>query len=307
MARIFLPTMAAFREDVEIMMGLLEKTVGTSEHEFGLEVIGKHSHFVGAEAAENLGKIQENLMQIARGAHLSVHGFSGIDCYETGSADMRTENGLNLLQTYLRLAQDIRAGYVHIHSAAGYRGDNLSLAEKRRALTQIKQNMLLAQEQSRATCKIGIENPPCPSMGDVETNPEQIWRDHVESLEDCLDIVRETDLKVTLDTCHYACGKKGEINLINAAQDLGNYLTHFHISDVQGVWVPSSARKGGSVWTEGIIPGKGRIGERAFADFFKHVAVSYPNGGICVEVVNKDFKNPIESEESIKRVLNWLK
>lgn len=305
MATILLPTMAAFKGDIETMFSLLEKTV-PQQYKIGLEIIGKPSHFIGEYAEENLNKIKNNLEEIAKGAQIVVHGFSGLDIYETGSADMRTEQGRALLKTYLKLAQDIGAGYVHVHSAAGYRGESNERA-KQKAKEQIRKNMLGIIRETRVTLNVGIENLPCPSMGDVETDPEKIWKDHVESLEDCLSVVQGTDLKVTLDTCHYACGiKEPKINLVKAAKQLDAYLNYLHISDVNGYWIPKMPGREGSAWIEGVIPGNGRIGEEAFAEFFKYIRENKPDIGICIEVSNKDFKNPEESRDSITKVISWL-
>ena len=52
--------MAALREDVEIMMRLLERTV-SPKYEVGFDIVGKDFHFVGKQADEHLGEMKENL------------------------------------------------------------------------------------------------------------------------------------------------------------------------------------------------------------------------------------------------------
>lgn len=125
----------------------------------------------------------------------------------------------------------------------------------------------------------------------------------MDSVEDCLKIVRNTYLEITFDTCHYAAGlspeRDGKIDLVAPAKAIGDYLGFLHISDVSGHW------GNGGVWKEGIIPGDGRIGKTAFKKFFQHIREAHPNIGICVEVANADFSNPRESEEAIKRVIRW--
>ena len=245
--KIVLPTMAVDRKDVNIMMGILERLVG-SRHEIGLEIIGEPVHF---QKEKYLKKIRDNIRSIAEGAFLVVHGFSGPQVYESGIADMRTETGRALLIIYLELAKDIGANYVHIHSSAGYKGDRLSRESslKMEAMDKVRANMLSASGLVKAGCSVGIENLPTPSMGDVEKDPHKIWRDCVDSLEDCIYIVRGTDLKITLDTCHYAINQKGRIDLIKPVRLLSQFLWHFHISDTKGYWMPNR-----STWQEGVIP-----------------------------------------------------
>lgn len=293
MVKIFLPTMAANINDVRTMMDLLEKTVA-GKYPIGLEIIGKPEHF---QKEEYLNQIKENMMSFS--GEIVVHGFSFIQVYESGLANMSTKVGKQLLDTYVALADDIGATYVHVHGGAGYK---ISISDKqsREELEKIRNNLLSV---FRTDIKIGVENVPTPSMGDVEKNPTEVWHDCLESLSDCLIVVHNTGLKITYDTCHYAAGlqEDGEIDLITPLEDLKQYLHHLHISDVVGHWVPNK-----STWTESIIPGNGRIGKKSFENFFSWIKGNCPDIGICVEVVNADFKNPVESEESIKRILKWL-
>jgi hypothetical protein len=63
---------------------------------------------------------------------------------------------------------------------------------------------------------------------------------------------------------------------------------------------------GKEIWTEGIIPGKGRIGTYSFKQFIRYIRDNFPDISICVEVANKDFKNPRESEDALWRIQDWL-
>jgi|GEM_PF-4369952 len=297
--KIVLPTMAVDKEDVNIMLGLLERLVG-GRYEIGLEIIGKPVHF---QEEGYLKQIGDNIRSVAQGAFLVIHGFSGIQVYESGIADMRTEIGRALLITYLELAKDIGANYIHIHSSAGYKGDRLSRKSilKVEAMDKIRVNMISASGLVEAGCPVGIENLPTPSMGDVEKDPHKIWRDCVDSLEDCIYIVRGTDLKITLDTCHYAINQKGRIDLIKPVKRLSQHLWHFHISDTKGYWIPNR-----SLWQEGVVPGNGRIGEESFKELFSYLKENHPDISLCIEVFNKDYRDPVETEESIRRILGWL-
>ncbi len=294
MVKILLPTMAAFKGDVETMFGLLERTVGR-RHQIGLEIIGKLEHF---QNEESLGKMKDNLCAVAKGAHLVVHGFSGLAVYENGVGDMRNENGVRLLENYLRVGEDVGAKYVHVHSGAGYKG-TISERARQEGLDKVKHN--LVECGRKTSIPIGIENLPDPLMGDIEKDPEKMWLDCVESIEDCLHVVSGTSVGVTLDTCHYACNRKGEIDLVEPVEQLGGYFSYLHVSDVSGFYVPNQ-----SLWQEGFTAGDGQIGKESFKNFFRYIREKHPEIGLCVEVNNRDFKNPAESEESLKRVLAWL-
>jgi len=297
MTTIWLPAMGVFKKDVETMVSLLQRTVPKS-YEIGLDIIGKTEHF---QEAEYLERIAENLKALsAVGVHLSVHGFSGLDVYESGLGDMRNVAGKRLLLTYLRLAADINAEYVHVHSGAGYKV-SLPVEKKQEHLLKVRQHLINCVV-SYPRIKVGIENLPSPSAGDLETDPDKVWRDCVDNLESCLLVVADTGLKVTLDTCHLAAGVKDEdINLVHAVQTFGDHLYFLHVSDVEGYWVPYK-----SVWKEGIIPGEGRIGMVKFEQFFHYLKSTNIPMNICVEINNKSFDNPLESEESIRRIVGWL-
>jgi len=78
-------------------------------------------------------------------------------------------------------------------------------------------------------------------------------------------------------------------------------LHHIHLGDSRGIWVANKFKA-----FDGIIPGEGRIGKDSFAKFFNYIREHHPNIGICIEVRNEDYKNPIETKESTKRLVNWL-
>ena len=114
-------------------------------------------------------------------------------------------------------------------------------------------------------------------------------------------IVKDTPLKITFDTAHYGINEKENPDLIKPLKEIGKYLGHIHVGDCKGIWIQNKSRA-----YDGVIPGDGRIGKDSFEKFFKYIAKENPNISICLEVQNKDFKNPEETRESIKRVCNWL-
>lgn len=206
MVDIYLPAMGAFKDDVQTMASLLRDTV-PSEYGIGLDIIGKPKHFKG----KGIDTIVDNLLDLPRNVKLAIHGFSGGDVYEDGAADMRTKKGQELLKTYLDIAKAVNADYVHVHSAAGYKNlHRLSSTERERAHNEIISNFLSLSGLFPRQISLGLENLPSPSMGDAEVNPQKIWRDHVDCLDDCLYIVKDIPHGfITFDTCHYACNQTG--------------------------------------------------------------------------------------------------
>jgi len=91
-------------------------------------------------------------------------------------------------------------------------------------------------------------------------------------------------------------------HIINPAKKLGEHAGYFHLSDASGFWIPYQ-----SVWKEGVVPGKGRIGEENFKKFINYVKENHPDAKLCIEANNTDFSKLDESAESIRRVVNWLK
>ena len=297
MVKILLPTMAAYMGDVKTQLGLLEKTV-RGKYEIGLEIVGKPEHF---QEERHLRKIRDNIRSVAKGAYVVIHGFSGLQVYESGLSDMRTSKGRKLLETYLKLGRAVDASYVHVHGGAGYKGRTLTLHEKRVELNKVRENLLYCKRKLSTEFQLGVETLPSPSMGDVEMDPKKVWHDHCESLVDCLAIVDGTELKVTFDTCHYGADKGEKINLIEPIEMLGGHFGLLHANDISGYWVPYK-----STWKEGVVPGDGRIGRSSFRKMFAYIKRKHPHVGISIEAYNADYKNPIESKESIIRVLKWL-
>ncbi len=131
-------------------------------------------------------------------------------------------------------------------------------------------------------------------------DPEKVWSDYVEEIGDVLDIVKETNLKATFDTAHFALNKK-DFDLIEGVKAFGDYLYHLHVCDIKGYWIPKK-----SLCQDGVIPGRGEIGERKFKEFFKYIANEYPNIGVVAEARVSDFKNPFEFKESVKKICEWI-
>ncbi|MEK6860467.1 MAG: hypothetical protein AABY07_00710 [Nanoarchaeota archaeon] len=82
---------------------------------------------------------------------------------------------------------------------------------------------------------------------------------------------------------------------------LKDHIYHLHVVDCEGYWTPNQ-----SMAFDGPVPGDGRIGSYAFENFFNYIKENHPNLGVCIEVRNKDEKNPEQTREGIRRVCRWL-
>jgi len=298
MVTILMPTMAAFRGDIETAIGVLENNAG--EHQIGLEIIGLKNHFTDPK---NVDKIITNINEVAGGGYVSVHGIIGAGIYEERFGDMRLEKkGGRLLDTYMKVAKKTGAQYVHVHGAAGYKGVQNRPEDISEQHKKIRETLL--SHLGTGEIPLGIENLPSPSAGDYKGPPGEVWCDCVETVEDCMKVVRGTSLEIAFDTCHYAAGRdEEETNLVSPVTKLRKRVNHFHISDVKGYWKPEDEK---AVWKEGVIPGEGRIGEENFRALMQYLRDKNPSARLCVEVENKNLKTLDEGKETIKRVVRWL-
>lgn len=301
MHTIYVPTFAAFRGDVESRLALLEQEVLNNEQykgkfDIGLEIGGLAKHFTQQESLE---KIVENIKSVAGGVNTVVHGFVGLAVYTEGIADMSDEVGKKLLEIYIELGKKLNSVYAHVHGSAGFQGIKEPV-DKQERLQKIRENLLYGLSISN-NIPIGLENLPTPSACDFDDNPKTVWSDCVQQPTDVQTVIQGTPLKFTFDTAHYSINKDGYIDLTEPVKTLKDHLYHLHVVDSCGYWEPNVSK-----CYDGSIPGDGRIGPDSFENFFKHIHENHPNLGICIEVRNKDEKNPEQTREGIKRVLKWL-
>jgi len=118
MKTIYVPTFAAFNTDVKTMFKLLDEEVlkkHPEKFQIGLEISGTSEHFTNQE---HLEAIVDNIKTIAGGVKTIIHGFSGIEIYTQGIADMSEDVGIKLLNDYVKLGKKLKSKYVHVHGAA---------------------------------------------------------------------------------------------------------------------------------------------------------------------------------------------
>ena len=301
MHTIYVPTFAFWKGDIESRLKLLEDEILHNEEykgkfDIGLEIGGLSKHF---SSQEPIDKIYENITSVAKGVKTVVHGFAGLEVYTAGIADMSDDVGKNLLERYIGLGKKLNSSYVHVHGSAGFQGIK-EPENKSDRLQKIRENLLYGLSISDGI-PIGLENLPTPSASDFDSNPETVWSDCVQQPTDVQKVIQGTHLKFTFDTAHYSINRNGYIDLIAPVKEMKDYLYHLHIVDSCGYWEPNVSK-----CYDGSIPGDGRIGPDSFEKFFKHVHENHPDLGICIEVRNIDEKNPEQTRQGIRKVLNWL-
>lgn len=299
MVTIYLPTFAAFKDDVKNVFSLIEKEIlkkYQGKINAGLEIYGKPEHF---STRENLEKMVENVKTTAGNIKTIVHGIVG-DIYPLGIVDMRKDAGKNVLIFYIDLGQMLKSEYVHTHGGAGYIGIKIP-EDKQQGLREIKDNYLECLKRSKGI-PLGIENAPNPSGGDTDDNPKTVWSDYVQGIEDCMQIVKDTSLKITFDTAHYGSDKFGDIDLINPLKTIGKYLGHIHLGDYASPWIPNKSK-----FLEGIVPGEGRIGKDEFKRFFEYIKENYSDIGVGIEIINENYKELTETKKCLNLICPWLK
>jgi sugar phosphate isomerase/epimerase len=249
------------------------------------------------------------------------HQWSGNVIYDTSPdnlafSDLTTERGRKAINAGAKFAAEaIEAGlipenqevYVHTHGGELYFGGRMSETDLKHNQDLIIQSLLNASER-HSRIRIGLENLPLfPNSDDPDLihKPEKVGRTVFEELSDYRRAVEDTPIRLTFDTAHYAYDAPigAKVDIVSAVDVFGDYLRHLHISDARGFWEP-----GKSVARDGYIPGEGKIGIEEFKRFFTHIKENYDLTKVTLEaeVQDEDYSNPINREETLKRMVNWL-
>jgi sugar phosphate isomerase/epimerase len=293
---ILTPCRATETKDVEVRLKLLAETV--KGFRTGLEVVGPMSDFT-----YNSKAIVKNLTEARRnGVSLFIiHSPIIRDDYGKNLTNLSRPESLEILSKVFELAEAVGAITVNSHSEVFF------TTEEMKALTDIERNFLKKEisenlrKLEKGTIKFTIENIPWPLMGDVffcEKNMvwDPLFVDPIELYQFC----EENNLFMTFDTCHWAT-LRIPIPLLKAFRGVEKRAIHLHLSDVYGRWLPGTA-----TFKEGLIPGEGNLGEENFRQLLQYLKDCSQPFTLTVEVNDRDFQNPEESRESLRRVLNWL-
>ena len=331
MLYILTPTLPKFKDDVETRAKLLEKYVPLTFGR-GLELIMPLSMINSMEDFKGFkGKSVENLKPYMDNHVVVVHMPLQRDDYTNKCTDLSEEKGLISLKKAVELAEATNSKKVVAHPEVFIYGNDKSYKEegyRKEKVKSIKEN--LAKVVEGTDIEVSVENMPLPLMGDIKEFSDASTMPYdaiANTLEDCMEFNT-----VTIDTCHYnitrrkinsllrkhgkklnqeICEEEGikgiypetfgeQPTLLGAFEQLGSKVKHVHFSDSKGIWVPNK-----TIFYEGVIPGYGEISVEVIKKTLKYIKNNYGSMTITIEVNDKDLKNPIESIESLKRIVNW--
>ncbi|OGC47104.1 MAG: hypothetical protein A3A94_03610 [Candidatus Portnoybacteria bacterium RIFCSPLOWO2_01_FULL_43_11] len=288
------PCRAVKREDVRVRLNLLQEIKG--KYPIGFEIVGPIDDFFYEREL-----IISNIKEIKRELDfLIIHSPVERENYFSGNTNLSTEKGMETLKSVYGLARMIGAEQVIVH--AEVLSFTPLISERQKKKENLKEN--LKRLVIRPAVKLSLENMPYPLMGDVMYSYEDmVWDPFFADPFELYEFVSEIGIFMTFDTCHW--GTLGfPVSLKTIVNKFKEKISHFHISDCWGHWIP-----GTSVFKEGLVPGDGFLGEEQFRElfsFFKNDSWNTMNYTINLEVNDSDFKNPKESRESIRRILSWL-
>ncbi len=137
-----------------------------------------------------------------------------------------------------------------------------------------------------------------------ETTPKTIFYENCfVRMNDFLSVVDpKKNIFATVYTSHLA-GSLDSSQLLEEIKSLGFCLGHVHFNDIGTRYQPFF-----TPFEDGLIPGDGGIGEKVFKELLQYF-VEYSKVqdlSINIEVRSKDYHNPIELEEGVRRIGQWL-
>lgn len=289
------PCRAISIDDVRTRLNLLRKVEGHFPR--GLEVIGTISDFTNAAKRE---RIKNNLAECGI-ERLTIHSPLGGGLH-SGLTNLSNTKSLEILKAVFELAHEVGAKVITAHCETFYSyGQMKSLTDKKRERLKerVAENL---RKLDKSSITLSIENMPFPVSGDMlccstEMFFDPLFADPLELYE----FAEKNCIEITLDTCHWA-SLGLPIKLVDMFWKIEKCVAEIHLSDCYGKWLD-----GVSVFKEGLIPGQGNLGDHNFRDLLSYVNKCKKNIVLLIEVKDKDMANPKESEESLGKVLNWLK
>jgi sugar phosphate isomerase/epimerase len=303
---IMTPVLLSNRDDLLIRIALL--------HEYVRAPFRK-----GIEAVDGLGNYfdQQKLSQMAVNADLArqlgievigIHAPVTRDSYVKAPTNLsRFDLDLKPLRNLMRLASQIRAGFVNFHVEACMKKKQLRKITKfKRKLMELNILRNLRElHKEDPFVQILLENMPYPIMGDAEelnVSGGMIFDPFFHSLWELRNFCLDSLFDATFDTCHW--GARPWVNhgegIIRAFRKIQKHTRHIHLSDVRGIWVEDAL-----TFTEGIVPGEGRMGDN-LARFVRHLHSLEQLFTLTLEVSDSNFKRLEESRRGMKWLMHHL-
>lgn len=295
---ILTPCRAAKIRDVETRVTLLTEIAKGLRG--GLEIVGPFSDFI-----ENSKAIVDNLKQAkAMGVQIIIiHSPVIRDNYASTLTNISRPESQEILGAVLEIAHEVGAVAINVHGEIFFTTEevkNLTNRERDVLKKNISKN-LKQLHLKESVVKLAIENMPWPLMGDIFFGEkDMVWdplfADPLELYQFC----EENDLWMTFDTCHWSTLGL-PLLLTDAFKMVEGRVTHLHLSDAYGHWLPGTA-----TFKEGLIPGDGNLGKGKFHQLLQYLRDCTQQFTLTLEVNDKNFLNPRESRESLKRVIEWI-
>jgi sugar phosphate isomerase/epimerase len=308
MLRIIISCRALDWEQIEARLAILEEYCG-SDFSAGLELMGHWDDFFsGSEKRKN---IEINILKAkerCKRLYLSLHApYKEGDFFQNFfSSDQGYEN----LEDIIEFARRMNISLVNIHASLLYSFSRLE--EIKKSIDEDKQKKIDSvvfriDQVLRETSFKGVicmENAK-PVWSHVLDPRFAIYEIAFVDVEDLIKLNRLTAGRVcgTIDIAHFLSSHDSS-ELLSALDSLGGVVPHIHLNDGKGLWIPFC-----SDYQEDLVPGTGRMGEtllRKFLFWLKEQGRSR-DINIVVEVGEEDYRNPVNSEESVRKITRILK
>ena len=302
---LMLPCRASDWDQIEARMGLLEHLVG-EDFPIGLELMGPFSDFLErgnliSDVMKNSRRAREMMPDLRFSLHAPFDGKNPMDSFLT----TRKEN----LHSIIKLAENLRVSVVTFHASHPFSYEGLKDKSLKEIRTLRKNNIKEVAEvfgRLEFSGLICIENGT-GYIGD-ETGPTKKIRyaPAFSRAQDFIDLNAESReiVSSTVDICHLSEVLDPD-QLMSELRKFEPVLRHFHLSDGRGHFRPFF----GPAFEEGLIPGRGKIGEKGFKNILRFLLrISESRElGLVIEVLDKDYVESESSREALKILVEWLR
>lgn len=297
--KIMFPCFAISRDQIDRKISILREN---SSYGIGIEINGNWEHFFDPGSIQ---KIKTNAEEIPEDIYLSMHAPFNRSLLSENFFSSR--KGFSNLLEVLNLAEEMRVNLVNLHSSTFLTHADIKKIKnlERYKNSQVEKVGQILREAAKdySNLQICVENMPWAWDYDITTDPEKMkWEPCFVEMEDFQKITRN-NIRATLDVCHLAGGYDSSQLLEQARKIDPAMLREVHFGDCSGIWQPFREKV-----KENLIPGTGKIGERALKDLLLHfLEISKKQDlNIVLEINEENYRQPINSQKAIEIVNLWI-
>lgn len=309
MLKILAPCRPSDSVQLEKKIAILKEYIG-NKYSVGLEIVGPANDFLNPKILETT--IRNLSLFRSENLFFSIHFPFWSHKRASSPFNLACPKPIfyKAVEATAMLANEINAGVINIHPSTPISfwqrsaiKSNAELEERRKLILE-KVRVNLVEIQAMFGRKVCLENMPPVYHSGYEANPRKVFYDicFFRSSDFLLVVEPAKNIFATVDTSHLA-GALDSSQLLGEIKSLGSALGHVHFNDIGHRYQPFLAP-----FEDGLIPGEGGIGERVFKELLRYF-VDYSivhDLSVNIEVGSKDYHNPIELEESVKRIGQWL-